>query len=346
MVRPALIRPTLDFRWTLLMLGALLAAGCGHESPETNPSAADCCSPSAASPSSPGGAEMVLVPAGEFLMGSKASVDTSPLHKVSVSAFAMDKCEVTQELYQRLVGKNPSRHKDPKNPVEQVRWREAAAFCNKRSEAEGLKPCYDAKTWVCDFAADGYRLPTEAEWEYACRGGSMGEYYFGDDPADLKGYAWFKASANRATHEVGQLRPNPLGLFNMVGNVAEWCNDWYQPDYYAQSPAADPTGPAGGKKKVVRGGGFKSTPEDCTAPPATATNRASATPAWPRTTTASAACGGRGAVGSRQRAVMEEPLAAKQPVARTGRGTHNTPVRASELDSRKVFEESCVWRMP
>jgi formylglycine-generating enzyme required for sulfatase activity len=148
--------------------------------------------------------------------------------------------------------------------VERVRWREAAQFCNLRSAAEGLKPCYDPKTWACDFTADGYRLPTEAEWEYACRGGSTTTYFFGDDAADLKGYAWFKGSADRATHLVGQLRPNPLGLFDMAGNVAEWCNDWYGRDYYGQSPAADPTGPAEGEKKIVRGGGFKAAADDCT----------------------------------------------------------------------------------
>ncbi len=136
--------------------------------------------------------------------------------------------------------------------MERVRWREAAAFCNQRSEAEGLRPCYDPKTWACDFTANGYRLPTEAEWEYACRGGSTGDYYFGDDAADLKSYAWFKATADRTTHLVGQLRPNPLGLFDMAGNVAEWCNDWYQPDYYAQSPAADPTGPRGREESRPR----------------------------------------------------------------------------------------------
>jgi formylglycine-generating enzyme required for sulfatase activity len=207
---------------------------------------------------------MVLIPAGDFLMGSASNVDSVPVHKVSVAAFYIDKYEVTQELYEKITGKNPSRRKDPKNPVERVRWREAAAFCNQRSAAEGLKPCYDAKTWVCDFSADGYHLPTEAQWEYACRGGSAGVYSFGDDSADLKSYGWFKATADRKTHPVGELKANPFGLFDVAGNVAEWCNDWYGRDYYAQSPAADPTGPSSGEKKVVRGGGFKSAAEDCT----------------------------------------------------------------------------------
>jgi formylglycine-generating enzyme required for sulfatase activity len=213
----------------------------------------------------PGGATMVFIPPGEFLMGSPQNIDTAPVHKVSVGGFYMDKHEVTQELYEKLTDKNPSRRKGPKNPVERVRWREAVAFCNARSIADKLHPCYDLKTWGCDFSADGYRLPTEAEWEYACRGGAAAAYYFGDDPAQLKTHAWFKGNALGQPHTVGQLHANPLGLCDMLGNVWEWCNDWYQVDYYGQSPAADPRGPAQGEKKVLRGGAFSSTADNCTA---------------------------------------------------------------------------------
>ncbi len=243
----------------LLGLLALVAAeGCrqGPSSPQNDSLPREIATPA--------GVEMVLIPAGEFLMGSTANVDSAPVHKVSVGTVYMDKHEVTQELYEKLVGKNPSRRKDPKNPVERVRWREAIAFCNARSTAEGLKPCYDAKTGACDFAADGYRLPTEAEWEYACRGGTSQAYYFGDDPRELKGHAWSKQNAERKSHPVGQLRANPFGLFDVAGNVWEWCNDWYQVDYYAASPAADPQGPAKGEKKVMRGGAFSSSAENCT----------------------------------------------------------------------------------
>jgi formylglycine-generating enzyme required for sulfatase activity len=162
------------------------------------------------------------------------------------------------------MGKNPARRKGEQNPVERVRWREAIAFCNARSAAEGLRPCYDVKTGACDFAADGYRLPTEAEWEFACRAGSSDAYHFGADPRQLKSHGWARTNSGRKTHPVGQLKPNGLGLFDMSGNVWEWCNDWYQVDYYQDSPAVDPRGPAEGEKKVLRGGAFTASPESCT----------------------------------------------------------------------------------
>src|SRR4051812_4189627 len=108
-------------------------------------------------------AEMVQIPGGRFMMGGKEEADAPP-HEITVNAFLMDKYIVTQEQFQRVTGGNPSRWKGDKNPVEQVRWSDAARFCNKRSELEGLQPCYDLQTWQCNFEANGYRLPTEAEW--------------------------------------------------------------------------------------------------------------------------------------------------------------------------------------
>src|ERR1043166_8446003 len=118
------------------------------------------------------GGELVLAPAGSFTMGDAGGREDETPHEVSVSAFYIDKLAITQELYEKLMGANPSKRKDPKCPVERVQWTDAVRFCNKCSELEGLTPCYNVTTWECDFNADGYRLPTEAEWEYACRAGS------------------------------------------------------------------------------------------------------------------------------------------------------------------------------
>src|SRR5207248_10484101 len=123
----------------------------------------------------------------KFMMGDKDEVD-APLHEISLNAFDMDRTLVSQELYQKVMGTNPSRWKGANNPVEQLRWSDAAKFCNKRSELEGLQPCYDLKTLKCDFNANGYRLPTEAEWEYACRAGATTAFFFGDNPAKLGDY--------------------------------------------------------------------------------------------------------------------------------------------------------------
>ena len=212
----------------------------------------------------PSGAEMVLVPAGAFVMGAAQGADTSPAHKVSISAFWMDKTEVPQKSYEDLMGVNISKFEADNNPVEQVRWTQAAKYCNARSLKEGLKPCYDETTWRCDFAANGYRLPTEAEWEYACRAGTTTAYSFGDNAEVLKANGWFKGNAAKTTHPVGQKPANPWGFLDMHGNVAEWCNDFYSADYYKSSPGKDPRGPEEGTKRVIRGGHWSAVPEKCT----------------------------------------------------------------------------------
>ncbi len=120
--------------------------------------------------------EMVLIPGGTFVMGGDGK--DAPKHQVTVSPFLMDKCEVTQKEFSELTSGNPSRFKGNDLPVECIRWKDAVNYCNARSVQEGLKPCYDPETGKCDFSADGYRLPTEAEWEYACRAGSSGELSF------------------------------------------------------------------------------------------------------------------------------------------------------------------------
>jgi formylglycine-generating enzyme required for sulfatase activity len=247
-------------RWAGVAAVALAALGCGHGD--------DAAAPATTLPTvtTKSGAEMVLVPAGSFEMGSMGGrEDERPVHKVWVDSFYMDRHEVTQAEFEKL-GKiealpNPSHFKGADLPVEQVTWPMAARFCNARSRFEGLRPCYNEDTGECDFRAEGFRLPTEAEWEYACRAGTDADYSFGDDARRLGDFAWFAETAGRKTHPVGQTRPNPWGLFDMHGNVAEWCQDVYDRDYYRSSPDKNPRGPADGKEYVLRGGSWKSPAE-------------------------------------------------------------------------------------
>ncbi|MCP4454505.1 MAG: formylglycine-generating enzyme family protein [Planctomycetes bacterium] len=210
------------------------------------------------------GAAMLLIPAGQFTMGDEDEIDASP-HRVTVSSFYMDTTLVTQTHFERIMGDNPSRWKAPKNPVEQVRWADAVRFCNKRSIEEDLVPCYDLDTWACNFSASGYRLPTEAQWEYAARAGTQTAYISGKDDATLADYAWFDKNAGGQPQPVGQKSPNAWGLYDMCGNLWQWCHDVYGVDYYDQSPEADPTGPAAGDTRVVRGGSWKSSADSCRA---------------------------------------------------------------------------------
>jgi len=211
------------------------------------------------------GGAMVLIPAGTFTMGESAGRPDETAHSVSVSSFYLDKYPVTQELYEKVMGVNPSKRKNAANPVERTQWTDAVRFCNKCSELDGLTPCYDLNTWECHFTVDGYRLPTEAEWEYACRAGSAATYCFGDDERELPRYAWLKPHSQGKPRPVGQKLPNRWGLFDMHGNVWQWCNDWYDVTYYAASPQQDPRGPATGKMRVLRGGALDSTAEKCRA---------------------------------------------------------------------------------
>lgn len=210
------------------------------------------------------GMTLVSIPAGRFTMGNaRGAADEQPPHEVELSGFLMDKYEVTQDLLAKLQLPETSHFKGGRRPVEQVRWSDAVKICNERSRAEGLEPCYDEASYECNFDATGYRLPTEAEWEYAARAGSTEQEPLGVALPRLEQQACFSSNSGKQTDVVGKRRPNAWGLHDMRGNVAEWCNDFYQADYYASSPARDPRGPDMGGKRVIRGGAWNAEPAAC-----------------------------------------------------------------------------------
>ena len=208
---------------------------------------------------------LIPIPAGNFLMGSSnEDEDERPLHKVTLDAFRICDTEITQIQYETVMGSNPAYNKEyENNPVERVTWFDAISFCNKLSEKLGLESCYNLSSGECDMTKNGFRLPTEAEWEYACRSATGSEYYTGDGPRVVVGAAWFVANSQEKSHQVGRKTPNAWGLYDMHGNVWEWCNDWYGKDYYGKSPEKNPAGPSSGSDRVIRGGSWIENAKGC-----------------------------------------------------------------------------------
>jgi formylglycine-generating enzyme required for sulfatase activity len=209
--------------------------------------------------------------------GGEGDSDERPQHRVRITRpFYLGVYEITQAQYQAVMGVNPSWFssngggKDnvagqptDRHPVETVSWLDAVTFCNKLSEREGRKPFYEIdgqNVRVPDWDGPGYRLPTEAEWEYACRAGTGTRYSFGDDEASLGEHSWFDGNSEGRTHPVGGKWRNEFGLFDMHGNVWEWCWDGFDMGYYSKSAAVDPRGPDGAVARVIRGGCWRLAP--------------------------------------------------------------------------------------
>jgi formylglycine-generating enzyme required for sulfatase activity len=213
--------------------------------------------PASRPPERPVSDGFVRINGGTFMMGSPASEvgrDSDEVqHQVTVSSFYMGKYEVTQKEYAALMGTNPSNFKGDNLPVEKVSWFNAVEYCNARSRKEGLTPAYTVSgtnvTW--NRSANGYRLPTEAEWEYACRAGTTTPYSSGSS-VDAAGWYW--NNSGRKTHPVGTKQANAWGLYDLHGNVWEWCWDWY--GGYSSGSQTDPVGASSGTNRVVRGGSW------------------------------------------------------------------------------------------
>ena len=201
------------------------------------------------------GIALASVPAGSFDMGKAGSYQTEPVHTVSLDTFDMSLTEVTQGQYVAIMGTNPSMQPGPDDQPVDLNWIEAAEFCNTLSDQSGLDRCYNESSWECDFSRNGFRLPTEAEWEYAARGGLQYEYGTDDGTLDCS-----KANVQPcvgAPVVVKSYPANPFRLYDICGNLSELCNDWLDFGYYAVSPEHNPTGPASGDSRANRGGNYE-----------------------------------------------------------------------------------------
>ena len=195
------------------------------------------------------GIEFVPVPGGEFTMGSEEhSASESPPHRVRIDSFLLGRTEVTQRQWAMVMGTDPSHFTGCGDcPVEQVSWEDVREYLRRAGEPVGME----------------FRLPTEAEWEYAAGGGATHQRWPGTDRgSDAGEYAWYSGSFQGKTRPVGLKIPNSFMLSDMGGNVAEWCADWYGEDYYGESPVDNPRGPGTGSRRVVRGGSWLGSPYD------------------------------------------------------------------------------------
>ena len=197
--------------------------------------------------------DMIAVEGGTFTMGataeqaSDAYSDEKPTHQVTLSSYYIGKTEVTQELWQAVMGSNPSGFSGANLPVEKVSWEDCQIFIAILNELTGKY----------------FRLPTEAEWEYAARGGSKSQGYKYSGSNTVDDVAWYPSNSSSKTHPVATKAPNELGIYDMSGNVLEWCSDWYSSSYYSSSSQYNPTGPASGSRRVYRGGSWGSSARLC-----------------------------------------------------------------------------------
>jgi len=205
------------------------------------------------------GQRLVTIPAGKFLMGSdRGAYDERPVREVTISRpFQLSATEVTQGQWQAVMGTTPWKGKNyviegDDYPATYVSWDDAMEFCHRLSSRPDEKK-----------SGRVYRLPTEAEWEYACRGGIAAEYSFGADDRMLGSFGWYEENSKGNPQPVGKKLPNAFGLFDMHGNVYEWCSDRYESDYYGKAPATDPLGPPSGSDRVLRGGGWRNEAANC-----------------------------------------------------------------------------------
>ncbi len=199
------------------------------------------------------GIEFVLIPSGSFMMGStEGPANEMPRRRITISMpFYMSKYEVTQQQWIVMMGSNPSPFKGEHKPATNMSWNDAQEFVTRLNKMEGTET---------------YRLPTEAEWEYAATGGKDTKYFWGNNSNKLRQYAWYDDNSGGESHDVGQLKPSPWGLYDILGNVGEFTADWYDTNYYATGPNVDPSGPSRSSNscpsRVRRGGGWSDSAAD------------------------------------------------------------------------------------